>query len=90
MLAPSLDGGTGLAGMRAGAPLKPAFGPDSFRRHAAEARRAGLSIAVVVAGSLSRDVDRPEDLAHLLEHGRATRAGAFLHERLSRKRQIPS
>jgi 2-phospho-L-lactate/phosphoenolpyruvate guanylyltransferase len=82
VLAPSLDGGTGLVGMRAGAPLEPAFGPDSFRRHAAEARRAGLSIAVVVAGSLSHDVDRPDDLAHLLEHGPSTRAAAFLRQRL--------
>jgi 2-phospho-L-lactate guanylyltransferase len=82
VLAPSLDGGTGLVGMRAGAPLSPAFGPNSFRRHAAEARSSALSVAVVVAGSLSRDVDRPEDLVHLLQHGPTTCAGAFLLERL--------
>lgn len=83
VLAPSQDGGTGLLGMRAGARLSPAFGPDSFRRHAAEARRAALTVAVVVAGSLSHDVDRPDDLAHLLEHGPSTRAGALLLRRLS-------
>jgi 2-phospho-L-lactate guanylyltransferase len=82
VLAPSLDGGTGLVGMRAGARLSPAFGPDSFRRHAAEARRSALSVAVVVASSLSHDVDRPDDLVHLLEHGLSTRAGAFLRTRL--------
>ena len=82
VLAPSLDGGTSLLGVRAGARLTPAFGPDSFRRHAAEARASALSVAVVVAGSLSRDVDRPEDLVHLLLHGPTTRAGAFLLERL--------
>jgi 2-phospho-L-lactate guanylyltransferase len=82
VLAPSVDGGTGLVGMRAGAGLAPAFGPDSFRRHAEDARASALSVAVVVAGSLSRDVDRPEDLVHLLLHGPTTRAGAFLLERL--------
>jgi hypothetical protein len=43
---------------------------------------------VVVAGSLSHDVDRPDDLAHLLEHGPATRSAAFLRGRL--KPQIRS
>jgi 2-phospho-L-lactate guanylyltransferase len=88
VLAPSPDGGTGLLGMRAGARLAPAFGPDSFRRHVAEARRSALSVAVVVAGSLSRDVDRPDDLAYLLAHGPSTRAGSFLRDRL--KPQIRS
>jgi 2-phospho-L-lactate guanylyltransferase len=88
VLAPSLDGGTGLVGMRAGARLRPTFGPDSFRRHIAEARRAALDVAVVVAGSLSHDVDRPDDLAYLLEHGPSTRTAAFLRERL--KPQIRS
>jgi 2-phospho-L-lactate guanylyltransferase len=82
VLAPSLDDGTGLLGMRAGARLAPTFGPDSFRRHIAQARRSALSVAVVVASSLSHDVDRPDDLAHLLEHGPSTRAAAFLRERL--------
>lgn len=88
VLAPSLDGGTGLVGMRAGASLSPAFGPDSFRRHVAEARRSALSVAVVVASSLGPDVDRPEDLAYLLEHGPSTLAGVFLRDRL--KPQIRS
>lgn len=82
VLAPAADGGTGLMGLRAGAALPPRFGPHSFRRHAAEAERRGLTVAVMVADSLSRDVDRPEDLLHLLKTGVASRTAAFLRARL--------
>jgi 2-phospho-L-lactate guanylyltransferase (CobY/MobA/RfbA family) len=41
------------------------YGPGSFRRHAAEARRLGLGWRVVRDPRLSRDVDRPEDLLGL-------------------------
>ena len=81
-LAPALDGGTGLLALRAGAALEPAFGPRSFQRHAAAAARRGLSVAVIRADSLSRDVDRPDDLAGVLERGPTTRTAAFLRERL--------
>jgi 2-phospho-L-lactate guanylyltransferase len=81
-LAPSMDGGTGLVALRAGAALPPAFGARSFRRHAAAAERRGLSVAVVGADSLSRDVDRPDDLIDVMRSGPATRTAAFLRERL--------
>jgi 2-phospho-L-lactate guanylyltransferase len=81
-LAPSVDGGTGLVALRAGAILPPAFGACSFARHAAAAERRGLSVAVVGADSLSRDVDRPDDLVELMQCGAATRTAAFLRERL--------
>ena len=42
-----------------------AYGPDSFRRHAASARAAGLAFRVRRDGRLGRDVDAPEDLAGL-------------------------
>lgn len=39
------------------------FGQDSFRRHAAEADRLGLTVATVVTAGTSLDVDTPADLA---------------------------
>ena len=81
-LAPSQDGGTGLIALRAGAVLPPAFGPRSFQRHAAAAARRGLSVAVLGAGSLSRDVDHPGDLFGVLEAGPATLTSAFLRAHL--------
>lgn len=44
-----------------------AYGPGSFRRHLAEARRLGLAVRVVRRPDLRHDVDRPDDLLHLLE-----------------------
>lgn len=50
-------------------PLTPgfpfAYGPGSFRRHAAAARRAGLAVRVVRDRDLGFDVDLPADLAAL-------------------------
>jgi 2-phospho-L-lactate guanylyltransferase len=40
-----------------------AYGPGSFRRHAAEARRLDLSLRVVREPALAWDVDIPADLA---------------------------
>ncbi len=40
-----------------------AYGPGSFRRHAAEARRLGLGLRVVRDPDLAFDVDVPADLA---------------------------
>jgi 2-phospho-L-lactate guanylyltransferase len=82
VLGPTLDGGTGLIGLRAGAHLSPRFGGRSFQRHADTASRARLPLAVLGANSLSWDVDDPKDLAGVLEHGPATRTAAFLRERL--------
>jgi 2-phospho-L-lactate guanylyltransferase len=41
------------------------YGPGSFRRHAAEARRVGAAVRVVRDPSLAFDVDVPSDLALL-------------------------
>ena len=38
------------------------YGPGSFARHGAEARRLGLPLRVVREPSLSHDVDLPGDL----------------------------
>lgn len=42
-----------------------AYGPGSFRRHTAEARRLGVGVRVVRDADLAFDVDVPEDLAVL-------------------------
>jgi 2-phospho-L-lactate guanylyltransferase len=43
------------------------YGPGSFRRHAREARRAGLALRVVRDPRLAFDVDVPEDVERLHE-----------------------
>jgi len=45
--------------------LAPAFGPDSFARHASRAAAAGTTVRVAHAASLELDVDTPGDLAAL-------------------------
>jgi 2-phospho-L-lactate/phosphoenolpyruvate guanylyltransferase len=42
-----------------------AYGPESFRRHAREARRLGLGLRVVRDRDLAFDVDVPDDLVEL-------------------------
>jgi len=82
VMAPALDRGTGLLGLRAGAVLPPAFGADSFKRHSAAVGKRGLPVAILATSSLSRDVDRPEDLQGVLDQGPATKTAAFLRGRL--------
>ena len=56
-----------------------AYGPGSFRRHAAAARAVGLAFRVRRDGRLGRDVDAPEDLVGLpLSIGGSDRLGALL------------
>lgn len=45
------------------------FGPGSFARHVAEARRLGLRTTVVTETAFSLDIDEPEDLALLRRGG---------------------
>ncbi len=61
------DDGTNVLSLPATAPFRFAYGPGSFRRHAAEARRLGLAVRVVRDPDLAFDVDLPDDLA-ALEH----------------------
>jgi 2-phospho-L-lactate guanylyltransferase len=56
--------------------LAPSFGPDSRKRHLAEAEQAGLQAEVVEIASLAMDVDTPEDLEALQETLRTTHGGA--------------
>jgi 2-phospho-L-lactate guanylyltransferase len=59
------DDGTPVLSLPVDVPFGFSYGPGSFRRHAAEARRLRLGWRVVRDPRLSRDVDRPEDLLGL-------------------------
>jgi 2-phospho-L-lactate/phosphoenolpyruvate guanylyltransferase len=60
------DDGTPVLSLPAGATgFVFAYGPGSFRRHAAAARAAGLAFRVRRDARLGRDVDAPEDLLGL-------------------------
>jgi 2-phospho-L-lactate guanylyltransferase len=59
------DDGTPVLSVPTSAEFRFAYGPDSFRRHAAEARRLGLGLRVVRDHDLAFDVDVPDDLVAL-------------------------
>lgn len=56
--------------------LAPSFGPDSCRRHMADAGVAGVPAEVVEVPGLALDVDTPDDLAALQRHLADSRGGA--------------
>lgn len=59
------DDGTPVLSVPVDAPFRFAYGPGSFRRHAAEARRLGMGFRVVRDAALAFDVDVPDDLHRL-------------------------
>ena len=59
------DDGTPVLGVPVDLEFSFAYGPGSFRRHAAEARRIGAGLRVIRDPDLAFDVDLPEDLASL-------------------------
>jgi 2-phospho-L-lactate/phosphoenolpyruvate guanylyltransferase len=59
------DDGTPVLSVPAAADFTFAYGPNSFRLHAAEARRLGLGVRVVRDPDLAFDVDVPDDLVAL-------------------------
>jgi 2-phospho-L-lactate guanylyltransferase len=59
------DDGTPVLSVPTAADFRFAYGPGSFRRHAAEARRLGLGLRVVRDPDLAFDVDVPDDLIAL-------------------------
>jgi 2-phospho-L-lactate/phosphoenolpyruvate guanylyltransferase len=59
------DDGTPVLSLPTDVEFRFAYGPSSFRRHAAEARRLGLGLRVVRDPDLAFDVDVPDDLAAL-------------------------
>ncbi len=59
------DDGTPVLSVPVGLDFGFAYGPGSFRRHAAEARRLGAGLRVVRDRDLAFDVDLPGDLVAL-------------------------
>jgi 2-phospho-L-lactate guanylyltransferase len=59
------DDGTPVLSLPTATPFVFSYGPGSFRRHAAEARRLGLGFRVVRDPALAHDVDAVEDLRGL-------------------------
>ena len=59
------DDGTPVLSVPTDVEFRFAYGPASFRRHAAEARRLGLAVRVVRDRDLAFDVDVPDDLVDL-------------------------
>jgi 2-phospho-L-lactate guanylyltransferase len=57
------EDGTNVIGVPAASGFVFSYGPGSFARHLAEARRIGLGVRVVRSSVLSWDVDLPGDLA---------------------------
>jgi 2-phospho-L-lactate guanylyltransferase len=70
------DDGTPVLSVPASADFRFAYGPGSFRLHAAEARRLGLGLRVVRDADLAFDVDVPDDLVALGESSPVTIAVA--------------
>src|SRR5437764_14715631 len=60
--------------------LAPSFGPDSRRRHLADAQTAGVPAEVVELDSLALDVDTPDDL-ETVHRALATTHGGAAHTR---------
>jgi 2-phospho-L-lactate guanylyltransferase len=56
--------------------MAPSFGPDSCRRHMADAAAAGVPAEVVEVSCLAFDVDTPDDLEVLAQQLAASRGGA--------------
>ena len=63
------DDGTNVAVVPAASGFRFAYGAASFRRHAVETHRLGLSLRVVRQPELGWDVDVPDDLDHPLLRG---------------------
>jgi 2-phospho-L-lactate guanylyltransferase len=68
------DDGTPVLSIPTDEEFRFAYGPASFRRHAAEARRLGLAVRVVRDHDLGFDVDLPDDLVDLAGDLEATPA----------------
>jgi 2-phospho-L-lactate guanylyltransferase len=72
------DGGTNLLACSPVDAISPSFGPNSFQRHCAAARRNGIVPTVLASEDAGLDIDRSEDLAAFLSVRSATRSRAFL------------
>jgi 2-phospho-L-lactate/phosphoenolpyruvate guanylyltransferase len=74
------DGGTNGLCLSPPNVIDPAFGPHSFKRHAATATRRGLRCSILDLPRLSLDIDTQEDIDAFLLEGKAgaTHTGRLL------------
>lgn len=81
VLAPALsDGGTNGLAMRRPDLIVPSFGGDSFARHQALARRAGIDCGIVRTEGLGHDIDCPDDLLFWSGSKKSSKTEAMLAE----------
>jgi 2-phospho-L-lactate/phosphoenolpyruvate guanylyltransferase len=81
VLAPAFsDGGTNALAMRRPNLIAPSFGADSFARHQALARDAGIGCGVVRVEGLGHDIDGPDDLLFWAGSKKFTLTAAMLAE----------
>jgi len=80
VLVPSADGG-GTNALLLAPPdaIEPGFGRGSFSRHLARALASGAAIEVLQLPGLAADIDRPRDVARLLDGGYHADRYNFLH-----------
>lgn len=73
--------GRGTNGLFLSSPdlIRPCFGPDSLRDHMAAGKRAGSVTCQLVLPGLARDIDTPEDLAHLARAPFQLASNSFLN-----------
>ncbi len=74
------DGGTNVLVRRPPSVIPARFGRSSFSKHRAEAYRRGVTFEPINSIELGFDLDRPEDLATVLESERDSRTRAACHE----------
>ena len=74
------DGGTNLLLRRPPTAIPARFGRSSFERHRAEAYRRGVTFREARIPELGFDLDRPSDLARVVEGSRRTRTRAVCME----------
>ncbi|MBC8162805.1 MAG: 2-phospho-L-lactate guanylyltransferase [Roseiflexaceae bacterium] len=85
VLAGAPDGGTNAMLCAPTMPLL--FGSGSLAHHLRAAEQRGLRAKVLDLPGLARDIDRPEDIWWLAEHGVATRAGRLAQSLIERQEE---
>jgi 2-phospho-L-lactate guanylyltransferase len=81
VLAPATsDGGTNLLACRPPHAIRPQFGTQSFAKHLAAGKQAGLACHVLNSAELGRDIDSPDDLVRFLDRRTSTLTDRLLRD----------